>query len=83
MTPLCYRCRVKPAGHGDYYRHSAFCPDCQVIVCDPGYRIVADSKGCLVPRKVISRHYIKTPGASKGGRPRAARNDSDAIQIAA
>lgn len=27
--PMCYTCKVNPAGHGDYYKNSAFCHKCQ------------------------------------------------------
>jgi hypothetical protein len=26
---MCFKCHAKPAGHGDYYRHSAYCYNCQ------------------------------------------------------
>jgi hypothetical protein len=29
--PMCFKCKVNPAGHGAYYRHSAFCYTCQPV----------------------------------------------------
>lgn len=76
--PRCYLCKEKPAGHGDYYRHSAFCADCQVIVCDPDYRIVTDDKDNLVPQKISKRPYVKGANWQPGGRRKAVRNGSEA-----
>jgi hypothetical protein len=72
--PLCYLCKAQPAGHGDYYRHSAYCEGCQFIVCDPDYRIVESPKG-LVPQKIVKRAYVKGAAWRPGGRRSAVQND--------
>jgi hypothetical protein len=39
--------------------------------------------GQLVPRKIVSRHYIKSADWKLGGRRSAVSNDSGATEIAA